>query len=76
MVQDIFPSVLYNQYKKDAQPSANSRLMFIRGDEVLHKIEGEKLIYPTYGECNTDGVDVRYLFSVDETQYFLAFSDT
>ncbi len=50
--------------------------MFIRGDEVLHKIEGEKLIYPTYGECNTDGVDVRYLFSVDETQYFLAFRDT
>ncbi len=29
MVQDIFPSVLYNQYKKDAQPSAYSRLMFI-----------------------------------------------
>ena len=74
MIQDIFPSVFYNQYEKK-EPNDNSVLMFIKNDDVLFKKDGETVVYPTYGKCNTDGVELRYLFSIDDTRYFLAFKD-
>lgn len=74
MIQDIFPSVFNNQYEKK-EPSDGSVLMLIKNDDVMFKKDGEKVVYPTYGKCNTDGVELRYLFSIDDKGYFLAFKD-
>lgn len=74
MIQDIFPSVLDNHYER-REPEADSILMFIRNDDVLYKKEGEQIVYPRYSDCNTKDIEVRYLFSIDDTRYFLAFKE-
>ena len=74
MIQDIFPAVLDNHYE-NKQPDAKSKLMFIKGDDVLYKTENGRIVFPSYGDCNAEGIDVRYLFSIDDTGYFLAFKE-
>ena len=71
MIQDIFPTVFDNHYEPK-EPDASAVLMFVRGDEVLYRTEKEKIIYPRYVDCIVDGVDSRYILSMDETGYFLA----
>jgi NAD+ diphosphatase len=74
MIQDIFPAVLDNHYE-NKEPDAGSKLMFIKGDDVLYKVSDGKIEFPSYSECDTDGIDIRYLFSIDDTGYFLAFKE-
>ena len=74
MIQDIFPSVFYNQYEKK-EPKDDSVLMFIKGNDVLFKKDGETVVYPLYGEYDTTDVELRYLFSIDDKSYFLVFKD-
>ncbi len=72
MIQDIFPAVFYNQYETK-EPDADAVLMFVRENEVLYRTENGKIRYPRFAECDTEELEIRYLFSVDETNYFLAF---
>ena len=74
MIQDIFPAILDNHYEKK-EPDAKSKLMFIKNDDVLYKTEDGKIVYPAYIDCDTDGIELRYLFSIDDTGYFLAFKE-
>lgn len=74
MIQDLAPAVFDNQYK-EKQMNEKSRLMFVRGDQVLYKVEDDKMIYPRYCNCDTEGIDIRYMFSIDDADYFLAFED-
>ena len=72
MIQDIYPAVFDNHYEAK-KPDADSPLMFVRDDDVLFKKEEDgKLIYPLYGQCDPEGLDITYLFSIDDTNYFLA----
>lgn len=72
MIQDIFPAVFNNHYEPK-EPDASAVLMFVRDDEVLYKTENGAIRYPLYGECDTQDVEIRYIFSMDDTNYFLAF---
>ena len=77
MFQDIFPHV-YNNHYEQKEPDAASVLMLISGDEVLYRLEEGRIVYPKAGDpffSDTDftRLDLRYLFSLDETNWFLVF---
>lgn len=82
MIQDIFPSRFDNSYKI-ALPQPKDIVFCFRGSAVLAKISGELVTYPQYcefilGITSEEPMDVgdkfrfTYLFSIDETRYFLA----
>lgn len=68
MIQDIFPSKLYNSYK-NCTLTADGYLLFFDGEgRLLSRAEDGRLTF-------TEGIEGReavYLFSVDEKPYFLA----
>lgn len=74
MIQDIKPA-FYNNHYEAKEPDASAYLMFILDDEVLFRYEDGIIEFPRFGQCDTAGIDVRYLFSIDEQNYFLAFEE-
>lgn len=83
MIQDIAPHKLWNQYRPQARPEEDSRiLVFDPGDrnKVAAAERDGKLLFPTYAEFQrasqsaADGYkwNFIYLFSLDECSYFLA----
>lgn len=72
MIQDIYPAVLDNHYEHK-EPDGKSVLMFIKGDDVLYKMDGDKVIFPAYKDYDVSSLDIRYLFSIDDVNYFLVF---
>lgn len=80
MIQDIAPQKLYNQYKKKT-PSAESRIcVFDRGSLLVGKTDAQDpetmqgLRFPRFCEFAQE-IETEYLFSIDETDYFLAFGE-
>lgn len=69
MIQDIAPSRLDNSYKTYEIKDGNIALFFDRDGKMLVKSEGGKLSF-TKGS-DADGCDTVYLFSIDDTRYFL-----
>ena len=70
MIQDIAPSKLKNEYEP-RPPRAGDRILRFDADGGLYAHTGEgRVRFPVYGEIPAEGVV--YLFSVDETGYFLA----
>lgn len=70
MIQDIFPKVYHNEYKKK-EPSEDSVILFFDNSSVLLKnVEGLSE-FPRKREL--DGIELSfiYLFSIDETEFFL-----
>ena len=67
MIQDIAPRCYHNEYAP--RPIRDTDVVFVfRGREVLLRVEGdESLSFPTGKEA----VAVQYLFSIDETSFFL-----
>ena len=74
MIQDLGTAVFDNHYEEKSI-SDDAMLMFVRGEQVLYKVEDNKMIYPKCSECDIEGIDVRYMFSIDDVEYFLAFED-
>lgn len=77
MIQDIFPHQFHNHFENKT-PTENSRLFYFRENEVLIKrTESDELVLPEYGQI-TDSrgkLHTRYLFSIDDTDYFLVMDD-
>ena len=73
MIQDIAPHRMDNQYRPGAAPHKDSPILIFtgsRGENVLaHVLEGY-MRFPLCGEM-PEGVTYTYLFSIDETGYFM-----
>ena len=69
MVQDIFPSKLHNEYINAEISAKDSLFIFDSEGKILLGSDNERIIFPT-GEMFPQKHTV-YLFSVDETKYFL-----
>lgn len=71
MIQDISPYRFSNHYE-DYTPEEDSRVMFIQGGKVLAESKGTASDFPAF--CDAAGFVKKYiyLFSIDETKFFLA----
>ena len=70
MIQDIFPEVLHNEYRK-RELAKDSVILIFNGDRVLCDVHSETL-YPRYGDLELAEQAFTYLFNVSGTDYFLA----
>ncbi len=77
MIQDISPSIFYNEFK-DKEPSKNSRIFCFHKRKILlgQTDRGERLL-PTFAVMPKDIIksNYHYLFCVDETEYFLYLNE-
>ena len=71
MIQNILPDVLDNHYE-NLRPAAGDRTVFFQGDRLLTAYDEKtaSFTFPRWGEFSGDETVV-YLFSVNETRYFL-----
>ena len=70
MIQDIAPKVMHNQFQ-EKQVKADSSILVYNGPEALVYKTEETLDFPKYQEIEQELADVRYLFAIDEEEYFL-----
>ncbi|MCR5324105.1 MAG: NAD(+) diphosphatase [Lachnospiraceae bacterium] len=69
MIQDIYPSRLYNEFHK-YEISENDNLLFFDEDgKMLAGDDNGRIVFPT-GKC-IDGKETIYLFSLDDQRFFL-----
>ncbi|MCD7746440.1 MAG: NAD(+) diphosphatase [Lachnospiraceae bacterium] len=76
MIQDLGGEHrFHNEYRPDARPKMDSRILFYRGREILVKREENRISFLTWGEIRQMGIfreeEATYLFSIDDTDYFL-----
>ena len=83
MIQDIYPHKLNNHYDTDAKPDKNSIILYFTKEGLLHKLcqyksQDSYLFFPSVQDFMNDSGSLpfeedalTYLFSVDETHYFL-----
>lgn len=71
MYQDIAPRVFDNQYKSGKAPAEDSYVFCFRGKDVLVRENGREFCYPEAAGFSDSG-NFRYLFSVDDREYYLA----
>lgn len=78
MMQDIYPSHLYNEYKPEAKPEAHDWVLIFhlgRMAEVMAKIEDE-IVFPKVEDFDEKEMsNLQYLFAVDDEKYFLWMAD-
>ncbi len=69
MIQDIYPSKLHNEYTAHKISENDLLFIFNAQGKVLLGSRGEDIVFPT----GKDALETQtvYLFSVDETKYFL-----
>ena len=70
MIQDIGNHRLFNQFRPDAVPRADSYVFLFRGRDLAVKICGDHFSVPFYRDF-PENTAVRYLFTLDETDCFL-----
>lgn len=70
MMQDIFPSVLNNQYKREA-PKDGDYLIFVVDGNLLVNRNAEGLRFPKVKDIDAGKVTLTYLFSIDDDRFFL-----
>lgn len=74
MIQDIGEFRFHNEYHS-ADPEADSRVLCYRGREILAKKDQKTIAFLSYRQVTEQFPALRgretYLFSVDETKYFL-----
>ena len=71
MYQDIAPKFFNNQYDAKKSPAPDSPVFCFRGKDVLVAENGSFFEYPKASSWK-DTENFRYLFSVDDKDYFLA----
>lgn len=73
MIQDIAPHRMDNQYRPGAAPHKDSPILIFTGsrvENVLAHVSEGYMRFPLCGEM-PEGVTYTYLFSIDETGYFM-----
>ncbi len=76
MIQDIYPKT-YNCEYSEKEPLINSRIFFFYQNQVLASHQDNQLQIPIYYQIEDSvkqKLHFRYLFAIDETDYFLADS--
>ena len=71
MLQDIFPMKLDNQFKYIKPKDDDRCIAFNNNSILLSDNESDHVIYPRYGELKYEIGNYIYLFSLDDTNYFL-----
>ncbi len=71
MLHDIQPSAYDNSFRQEV-PDADSRMIFIRDNAVLVKETDAGISFPAFQEIPPRDYAHIYLFSVDDTRFFLA----
>ncbi|MBQ1602463.1 MAG: hypothetical protein II079_01210, partial [Oscillospiraceae bacterium] len=72
MIQDIGLNRLKNHYDPAVRPIADSRIACFRGRKLLCRLgEGDELTLPTCAQLGAAAEESIYIFSIDETTYFL-----
>ena len=74
MIQDIYPSKLHNEFINCTPEDGDAVLVFDKDGKMLVADDGRKITF-TKREDVPESRTV-YLFSVDETKYFLSLEDT
>lgn len=74
MIQEIAPLHLNNQYRK-RQPADNSRVCVFRDQDIMVAHRENEILLPDYAQLENGIRKCVYLFSVDDTAYFLADYD-
>ena len=77
MIQDIFPHQFTNHYENKT-PAEDSKILCFRENQVLiRRTEAGELILPDYGQLKDvrGKLQTRYLFSIDQTDFFLVMDD-
>ncbi len=77
MIQDIYPHRFDNAYKNLKIKFGDRVIIFIDNDVVLIQKSETDFSFPVYEdmECNVSKESFRYLFSVDNENYFLYISE-
>ena len=77
MIQDIEPKIFDNNFKS-REPESHDLFLAYQGDEVLVREDQEKLWYPSFADFEADYPQLRqqtrFLFSIDDLNYFLVDS--
>ena len=69
MIQDIAPNVLNNEFKNHLIRPEDIALFFDKEGKLLVHEDNRRLSFPKGSE--TEGLETIYLFSIDDTRYFL-----
>ena len=73
MIQEIAPHQLKNEYLPDAVPEAGDACVYVSGQDVGVRLMGDDAFdFPRIGEEGVPTEGLTYLFSIDETKFFLA----
>lgn len=70
MIQDIAPKMMYNQFQ-DKKVENNSFMLIYNENEVLVIKTEDTLSFPRYEEMEASLTEARFLFRIDEEEYFL-----
>lgn len=70
MIQEISPKQYHVEYDLRA-PKADGHCFIFQGRDMLERLEGERLLLPTYGELQDQVEPPRYLFRIDQEEYYL-----
>ena len=74
MIQDIFPSKLYNAFS-NRSPAQDSFMISFCNDRIYahYDVKNEKIIFPTFSDM-TKQTEYVYLFSIDNNSFFLTLN--
>ena len=71
MLHEIYPMKYRVEYE-DREPAAEDTVFLFDGESVCCRFERSEALFPKFGEISHDpGVKCRYLFSIDDTRYFM-----
>ena len=73
MLHEIGPHKLHNEFRKQS-PKPNDFLVVYVGDKSLLKKNGDSFEIPKVEDFNRESIPCHYLFSIDDSAYFLAES--
>ena len=73
MIQDIFPHKMHNEFRPGAVPGPDDLAMPWNGKAFLAAADfgAQSLAYPKFSDLKESPDDPVYLFTIDETGYYL-----
>lgn len=74
MLQDIYPHIYHNEYRR-ILPSENDSVLLYEKSKVLLRLENGEVHYPVLSEVSTLNLTFYFLFSIDDKPYFLGLHD-
>lgn len=74
MIHEIFPEKFNNQYK-NKQPNIDSIIFCFKDQNVLIRKNSTQVNYPTFSDLKNIEAEYTYLFAIDETEFFIAYTE-